>query len=116
MLPVDPLLGVQGPPLPYLTQTNAPQPPRVMSATVVVTEGIPPVAARMIEKIRHWEFVDLALLLESADQGYSPGPASGRASPSTPLAKSSLSHQGPHHLAPSLLPLYGGSFISSSHL
>jgi len=71
----------------------------------------------MIEKIRHWEFVDLALLLESADQGYSPGRMYFTFDPSCQDSKEgSLSHQGPHHLAPSLLPLHGGSFISSSHL
>jgi len=58
-----------------------------MSAAVVVTEGILPVAAWNIEKIRCWEFVDLALLLESGDKGDPPGSSSGCTSPPTPPAK-----------------------------
>jgi len=32
-------------------------------STIVITEGIPPVPLRLIEKIRRWEFVDLGQLL-----------------------------------------------------
>lgn len=36
-------------------------------STAVITEGIPPISARILEKIRRWEYVDLAdLLSESA--------------------------------------------------
>jgi len=95
MLPVDPLLGLRGPPLPPLNTASAPQPPRVMSPSVVVTEGIPPVSARLIERIRRWEFIDLALMLESADQGDPPAASSGCTSPSTPPAKNSRKAPSP---------------------
>lgn len=34
------------------------------TATVVVTEGIPPVSCRMVEKIRKWEYINLMDLLK----------------------------------------------------
>ena len=42
--------------LQYLLPSKAP--------TVVVTEGIPPVACRLVEKIRKWEYVNLGDLLK----------------------------------------------------
>ena len=36
------------------------------SSAVVVAEGIPPVATKLLEKIRRWEFIDLALLISEA--------------------------------------------------
>ena len=33
------------------------------SSAVVVAEGIPPVPVKLLEKIRRWEFIDLALLV-----------------------------------------------------
>ena len=38
------------------------------SPTVVVTEGIPPVACRLVEKIRKWEYVNLGDLLKDHSQ------------------------------------------------
>ena len=32
-------------------------------ATVLISEGLPPIQVKLLEKIRRWEFVDLALLL-----------------------------------------------------
>ena len=36
------------------------------SATSLVAEGLPPIPTKIVEKIRRWEFVDLALLLQDA--------------------------------------------------
>ena len=40
------------------------------SSTVVVAEGIPPVSCRLVEKVRKWEYVNLADLLEDHNSGY----------------------------------------------
>ena len=36
-------------------------------SSLIVAEGIPPIQASLIEKIRRWEYVDLAKLLGSQD-------------------------------------------------
>lgn len=70
-LPVDPLLGTASPTLPHLplplgslestaAKTTAP--------SVVVTEGIPPVSVKVVERIRRWEFVELENLLITQDK------------------------------------------------
>ena len=87
LLPADPLLALRRPPLPPLSQSAAPQPPRVMSPSVVVTEGIPPVSSQVIGRIRRWEFIDLSLLLEGADTGETSTSMDGCMAPSTPPAK-----------------------------
>ena len=40
---------------------------RTAALAVVVIEGIPPISVKIVEKIRRWEFVDLANLLISQD-------------------------------------------------
>ena len=40
----------------------------IKTPTVVVTEGIPPVACRLVEKIRKWEYVNLGDLLKDHSQ------------------------------------------------
>ena len=37
-------------------------------SSVVVAEGIPPIPTKLLEKVRRWEFVDLALLLDGPGQ------------------------------------------------
>ena len=62
-LPLDPLLAAQGAPLP-----SVPDPVQLSRGpSSVVTEGIPPVPTRLVEKIRRWEFVDLIQLIEGPD-------------------------------------------------
>ena len=69
-LPVDPLLGTANNsslqlPVPLGTH------PEVVAKTavpsVVISEGIPPTSVKIIEKIRRWEFIDLAKLLVNQD-------------------------------------------------
>lgn len=35
-------------------------------ATILIAEGLPPIQTKLLEKIRRWEFVDLALLLHDS--------------------------------------------------
>ena len=68
-LPVDPSLLAEGevaphhlPPLRGWAESSA----GAVSdnkATLLVAEGLPPIAAKLVEKIQHWEFIDLSLLL-----------------------------------------------------
>ena len=69
-LPVDPLLGTANNlslqlPVPLGTY------PEVMAKTVapsvVIFEGIPPISVKIVEKICHWEFIDLSKLLVNQD-------------------------------------------------
>ena len=69
-LPVDPLLGKANNlslqlPVPLGTH------PEVVAKTaapfVVISEGIPPISVKIVEKIRRWEFIDLAKLLVNQD-------------------------------------------------
>lgn len=65
-LPVDPLLGTA-----YASSIQLPLPlgthPEIVARTaapsVVIVEGIPPIPVKLVEKIRRWEFIDLAKLL-----------------------------------------------------
>jgi len=41
-----------------------PSPTRPKLPTVVVAEGVPPVSCRLVEKIRKWEFINMADLLK----------------------------------------------------
>jgi len=70
-LPVDPLLGSSSsqtlPSLPLLLGPQASLVARTAFPAVVVTEGIPPVSLKVIERVRWWEYVDLATLLASQD-------------------------------------------------
>ena len=36
--------------------------------SVVVAEGMPPIASKLLDRIRRWEFIDLALLLNEVGQ------------------------------------------------
>ena len=74
-LPVDPSLGATTPTVSLsTTMTSVPislvdtlaaqsvvDPPKPL--TVVVTEGIPPIPGRMVDRVRKWEYVNLADLL-----------------------------------------------------
>lgn len=72
-LPVDPSLLAEGgsasPTLPPSHSISAslsglsPAAGDASKATVLVAEGLPPIAARLLEKIRRWEYVDLVTLL-----------------------------------------------------
>lgn len=71
-LPVDPLLGCSSsganlPQLPLPLGHQATVVARTAAPAVVVIEGIPPISVKTVEKIRRWEFVDLANLLISQD-------------------------------------------------
>jgi len=69
-LPVDPLLG---PTNTSSLKLNLPlgAPPELIAKTVapsvVITEGIIHISVKMIEKIHHWEFIDLSKLLLAQD-------------------------------------------------
>ena len=62
ILPVDPSLANPGELAPLLSAAALPSSSR--PSTVVVTEGIPPVARQLVEKIRRWDYVNLADLLK----------------------------------------------------
>jgi len=69
---VDPLLPSSSPTLPNLV-TSVDNDLSVSTSggpSTVVVEGMPPLSTKLLEKIRRWEYVDLALLLE--DQGNRP--------------------------------------------
>jgi len=68
-LPLDPTLVMSsasstGPVLPTSLDPNLLQPLESKSATVVVAEGVPMVSCRLVEKIRRWEYVNMADLLK----------------------------------------------------
>ena len=69
-LAVDPLLNVSSSSLPQwplpLTASIADN-IEVAGPSVIVTEGIPPVSTKIVEKIHHWEYVDLGSLLTSQE-------------------------------------------------
>ena len=67
-LPVDPLLGTANtstlsPPLTLPLGTATELIAKTAAPSVVITEGIPPISVKMIEKICRWEFIDLSKLL-----------------------------------------------------
>ena len=65
-LPVDSRLGADLLTLPQLAMPLGSLPSTIARTTalsVVVIEGIPPISVKMVERIRQWEFVDLANLL-----------------------------------------------------
>ena len=71
-LRVDPLLGTDG------DHTGVPKvvcrpldPPSSKPTAVVITEGIPPIPARVLDRICKWEYIDLASLLEQQQDGAS---------------------------------------------
>ena len=72
-LPVDTTLSGSGDTTSHMS-TGLPviqYPLPMKSSTVVVAEGIPPVTCRLIEKVRKWEYINLADLLKdhnSSDQ------------------------------------------------
>jgi len=50
-------------PLPLISSTT--ENDELAGPSVIVTEGIPPVPAKVVEKIRHWGYIDLGSLLAS---------------------------------------------------
>ncbi len=65
-LPVDPLLGIAhdaSPQLPLPLGTHPEIVARTAAPSIVISEGIPPIPVKLVEKIRCWEFIDLAKLL-----------------------------------------------------
>lgn len=65
-LPVDPLLGTayaSSPQLPLPLGTHPEIVAKTAAPSIVITEGIPPIPVKLVEKIRRWEFIDLAKLL-----------------------------------------------------
>ena len=79
-LPVDPLLssGPSLPPLGSLVEDEPPHTPTSGSSTVI-KEGLPPIPTKLVERIRKWEYVDLAQLLDDNRQpeGYTLQPSTG---------------------------------------
>ena len=67
LLPVDPSLETHDKTeLPKLTDFNLEDVVPSKPPSVVVAEGIPPIPTKLLDKIRKWEFVDLALLLDES--------------------------------------------------
>ena len=69
-LPVDLLLGTASPTMPHLPLPLGPMAStvaRIAAPSVVITEGIPLVSFKAVERIRQWEFVELANLLITQD-------------------------------------------------
>ena len=67
---MDPTLSLSGRPSIILLTAEVPpacQSPYSTSSLVVVAEGIPPIPHKLVEKIRKWEYVDLASLLDVHD-------------------------------------------------
>ena len=67
---MDPQLGADSltlPQLPLPLGSLASTVARTAAPSVVVTEGIPPVSVKMVERIHRWEFVELANLLITQD-------------------------------------------------
>lgn len=66
-MPVDPSLRVGGTPvLPSLAGLGGDTPvggTGGKTASVVVADGMPPITSRLLDKIRRWDYVDLALLI-----------------------------------------------------
>ena len=77
-LPVYPQLELRGP---LFTPAIICPPPRVSTPAVVVVEAIPPVSTRLVERIRRWEYIDFALLLEGANSDKLPVKAARTCSP-----------------------------------
>ena len=50
-----------------LLPSSAPSPPPPQQS-VLVTEGLPPLSACLLEQIPKWEFIDLTILLDLRDQ------------------------------------------------
>ena len=73
LLPVDPSLAMGGASIaaPMVTgcldPANFQSPSTGKSATVVITEGVPPVPCRLVDKTKKWEFVNMAELLKDND-------------------------------------------------
>ena len=69
-LPVDPLLGTANNSslqLPVPLGTHPEVVAKTAAPSVVISEGIPPISVKLVEKIRRWEFIDLAKLLVNQD-------------------------------------------------
>ena len=67
---MNPLLIPPGPVLPPLSWPVESLPLEQLKtppSSLIVVEGIPPIQASLIEKIRRWEYIDLAKLLGSQD-------------------------------------------------
>lgn len=63
-LPVDPMLSINTPTLPSLLSPpleSAPT-PLIKNPISVIADGIPPIPTKLLEKIRCWEYIDLATL------------------------------------------------------
>ena len=70
-LPIDPLLVPSISSLPSLLSSASTSDvlPSTPAPSMVVTEGMPPLPIKLVERIRRWEFVDLSSLLkENATQ------------------------------------------------
>jgi len=75
-LTVDPLLSVSSnslPQWPLPLVSSATENDELAGPSVIVTEGIPPVPAKVVEKIRRWEYIDLGSLLASHESQGSSG-------------------------------------------
>ena len=74
LFPVDPSLAMGGASVaaPMVTgcldPANFQSPSAGKSATAVVTKGVPPVSCRLVDKIKKWEFVNMAELLKDNDR------------------------------------------------
>ena len=69
LLPTDPVLIRSTPTLPSLGDLGSwlklPSSETARTTSSVITEGIPPIPTKLLERIQKWEFVDLASLLAS---------------------------------------------------
>ena len=79
-LPVDPLLS-SGPSLPLLGSLVEDEPSHTSTSgsSTVINKGLPPIPTKLVERIRKWECVDLAQLLDDYRQpeGYTLQPSTG---------------------------------------
>ena len=62
--PVDPTLSLSSRPSIILSTAEVPHAPQSPSTSSLVAEGIPPIPHKLVEKIRNWEYTDLASLLD----------------------------------------------------
>ena len=68
LLQVDPLLGSERDRADALVLVcGSPELSSLKPPAVVITEGIPPIPVRVLEKICKWEYIDLGSLLEQQD-------------------------------------------------
>ena len=69
-LPVNPFLGTAStsfPQLPLPLGTSPEVISKTTGSSIVITEGIPPISSKLVEKICQWEFIDLSKLLQNQD-------------------------------------------------